>query len=58
MEPSLTIEPEQIVLNRPLTPFEEKKLISSNKAKYNAIFYYMYGSEEFYLSGRTDYWHH
>lgn len=56
MEPSLTIEPEQIVLNRPLTPFEEKKLISSNKAKYNAIFYYMYGSEEFYLSGRTDYW--
>lgn len=56
LEPSLIDELEQIVLDRPLTPFEEKKLISSNKAKYNAIFYYMYGSEEFYLGGGTNYW--
>lgn len=47
---------EVVVLDRPLTNFESRKNISSNKAKYNAIFYYMYGVEQFYSSGKTDYW--
>ena len=44
------------LIDRPLTAFEDKKNIASNKAKYNAIFYYMYGVEEFFMSGKHDYW--
>ena len=44
------------LIDRPLTAFEDKKNIASNKAKYNAIFYYMYGVEEFFMSGKRDYW--
>ena len=47
---------EVVVLDRPLTNFESRKNISSNKAKYDAIFYYMFGVEQFYSSGKTDYW--
>lgn len=44
------------LIDKPLTAFEDKKNIASNKAKYNAIFYYMYGVEEFFMSGKRNYW--
>lgn len=44
------------LIDKPLTAFEDKKNIASNKAKYNAIFYYMYDVEEFFMSGKRNYW--
>lgn len=43
------------ILNRPLTSFERKKMHVANNAKYEALKWYMYGMEEFYLTGRNEY---
>ena len=51
-----SIDKDISIIDRPLTDFEKRKMAFSNKAKYMTLFWYMYGVEQFYLSGKTDYW--
>lgn len=50
------IDNDIVLLDRPLTLFEQTKMKASNRAKYEALMWYMYGMEEFYLTGKSDYW--
>ncbi len=50
------IDNDIVVLDRPLTLEEQTKMKAANVAKYEALMWYMYGMEEFYLSGKRDYW--
>ena len=50
------IDNDIVLLDRPLTFFEQTKMKASNIAKYEALMWYMYGIEEFYLTGKSDYW--
>lgn len=42
-------------LNRPLTPFERKKMIASNISKYEALTWFLYGIEEFSFNKKINY---
>lgn len=51
-----SIDNDIVVLDRPLTKEEKTKMKAANVAKFEALMWYMYGMEEFYLSGKRDYW--